>query len=98
MTTVKINGTDYPVRATFGHWRKLAKKYGDLTKITSWPEDRYKEFVLDATWMTLRRKRGLKPGIFRFRLPSLLTMTEFNTLQVNIHKILIGEEDESLGK
>jgi hypothetical protein len=92
ITKIKINGKDFNIFPTYGHFIKIVNKYPDYYDMANWDMAKYNQFVFDSLWIILPKNLLFKPFIFKNRMIKKLTYKEVEFFQSNIHNILLGND------
>ena len=90
---ISIGGREFEAVPTYGSFRKLVNRYPDFDEMNIWTINKYNDFIFDGVWILLPRIFFIfKPFLFKKRMMNNLTLAELKYLQLNFHKILLGED------
>lgn len=92
MKVITIEGKKYKIKGTLGSILKLIRKYKDIDKMRSWPEDRILLFAYDLTWKLL--DCTLKPYLFFWRFKKFVDMDDIRNAQTAALSVFYGVDME----
>lgn len=95
MKVIKLNGKKIKLQSTFFANRELLKKYNFKDPDKKWTPDEEDEFLLDAVWLFMKPRAGIKPFITFNRFIKRADLQDIKTNMMNILSVVHGIDLDS---
>jgi len=98
MKVINLNGKKVTLQSTFFANRELLKKYNYKDPDKKWTSDEEDEFLIDAVWLFMKKRLGLKPFLTFDRFIRRVDLQDVKSNMMNILSVIHGIElDKSEG-